>query len=47
MQVMKGRSGGFTSSLVASGAFVIAAACLIPFMKEKARGKIGSGAEGA
>ncbi len=39
MQVMKGRSGGFTSSLVASGLMVIAAACLVPFMKEVARPK--------
>jgi len=40
MQVMKGRSGGFTSSLVASGLMVIAAACLVPFMKEVARPKV-------
>jgi MFS family permease len=34
MQVMKGRSGGFTSSLVVSGLLVVAAACLVPFMRE-------------
>jgi MFS family permease len=36
MQVMKGKSGGFTSSLVVSALFVVAAACLVPFMKEVA-----------
>jgi MFS family permease len=34
MQVTKGKSGSFTSSLVMSGIFVVAAACLVPFMKE-------------
>jgi sugar phosphate permease len=37
MQVIRGRTGSFTWSLVASGLFVIAAAVLVPFMKEKAR----------
>jgi MFS family permease len=37
MQVIKGRTGSFTWSLVASGLFVAAAAALIPFMKERAR----------
>jgi MFS family permease len=41
MQVMKGGSGGFTASLIASGAMVIAAACLVPFMKEAARPAVG------
>jgi MFS family permease len=36
MQVMKGRSGTFTSSLVVSGILVAAAACLVPLMKEAA-----------
>ena len=34
MQVMKSPTGGFTSSLVVSGLMVVAAACLVPFMKE-------------
>jgi MFS family permease len=34
MQATKGRTGGFTSSLIVSGVFVVAAACLVPFMKE-------------
>jgi len=34
MQVIKGRTGSFTWSLVASGFFVLAAAALVPFMKE-------------
>jgi MFS family permease len=37
MQAMKGSSGSFTSSLALAGAFVVAAACLVPFMKETAR----------
>ncbi len=35
MQVMKGGTGSFTWSLMASGLFVIGAAALVPFMKEK------------
>ena len=34
MQVFKGITGGFTSGLLVSGLFVVAAACLVPFMKE-------------
>jgi MFS family permease len=34
MQVLKGRAGGFTSSLLVSGLLVVVAACLVPFMKE-------------
>ncbi|MGA2546327.1 MAG: MFS transporter [Rectinemataceae bacterium] len=34
MQAMRGKSGSFTMSLVASGVFVLGAACLVPFMKE-------------
>jgi MFS family permease len=47
MQVMKGRSGGFTSSLLASGLFVVLAACLVPFMKEVGRTSIEAKAEEA
>jgi MFS family permease len=36
MQALKGILGGFTLSLVVSGFFVIAAACLVPFMSEDA-----------
>jgi MFS family permease len=35
MQAMEGKSGSFTLSLLVSGLCVIAAAVLIPFMKEK------------
>jgi MFS family permease len=34
MQVFKGMTGGFTTSLLVCGLFVVAAACLVPFMKE-------------
>jgi MFS family permease len=37
MQAMKGSSGSFTWSLLTSGLFVVAAAVLIPFMKEMGR----------
>jgi cyanate permease len=37
MQVIKGRTGSFTWSLVASGLFVVVAACLVPFMKERVK----------
>jgi MFS family permease len=47
MQAMKGRSGGFTSSLVASGVLVLAAACLVPFMKESGRKPFGAEPEKA
>ena len=46
MQAMKGVSGEFTWSLVASGAFVVAAALLVPFMREaRAGGSPGPEAE--
>lgn len=38
MQMLKGESGSFTWSLMASGLFVVVAAFLVPFMRE-ARGK--------
>ncbi len=37
MQVIKGRTGSFTWSLLVSGFFIVAAAGLIPFMKERVR----------
>jgi sugar phosphate permease len=37
MQALKGPSGSFTLSLMASGLFVVAAAVLVPFMKEARR----------
>jgi hypothetical protein len=36
MQAMKSGSGDFTASLILAGLFVIAAACLVPFMVEHA-----------
>jgi hypothetical protein len=47
MQVMKGRAGSFTLSLMTSGLFVVAAACLIPFMKEAIAAKAAPAAEAA
>jgi MFS family permease len=41
MQVIKGRSGAFTSSLIVSGFLVVAAAGLIPFMKEAVKRETG------
>jgi MFS family permease len=45
MQAMKSSSGSFTWSLMVSGLFVIAAAVLVPFMKEIRRDKAGGGFE--
>jgi MFS family permease len=47
MQAMKGVAGQFTWSLVASGLFLIAAAVLVPFMREAEAGGVAEPVEAA